>query len=686
MAESKEKIVCSSCGVKYRWKAELAGKSVKCKCGQKIKVPAQALGIVQGPSAPPPLPVQGQQAPSSTPAKSIPAPGAIPAPPPPRRCPKCKEAVSGNAVLCVSCGMMLDGSSSASTSVTSPGSQSRVRRDSTSRSAARQSTGRRESAYDQLDSSESVSPPKKPLLKNRWVQVGLGGVGMLVLVILWNSFVVIDFVAPPGSGTQSRTVKSVDFYNFDEATDLDDVKISAPNRITSGNTYLEATGSFKLFSVNANAGQWVFVWQGTGMRNGLQGLPTTYGPGVPASGVKSPPRHFSDRSANGDKGRKQWTNVQNFVVQSSFLDVYVAVVDHPYDADSRERARLFVDDAITRSRTIHHGKGIMALMRSFEKIDNPAWTAWLEKVAAMSVEDLEKESDPKQDKLIQNFIQSRAIETHREVAATLAILSDFKNKKVAGEVFASPAGRAALERMLNEREVSNETIDRYVKLVKLQLKDVQKALLRPFTEWEQEQRYRVFLKDVTSRVSELGPNFYEQRRALQDFDRRKVKDKSDWYQEAVNAALAKLPELDSKNSHWPLLMWLASTRDPEVFISVLFDCTKSNQSDLSYRTIQAFRYMRRSSAATPDQHRDYAWALFDNATRGLRPSRYLPLNKIESKNTPHNYMAAALVKHKADIYQLYKNSTREGLWKVLGYQAMYLDPELYKALNNSRKK
>src|SRR4051794_14523703 len=34
-------IQCSSCQKEYRWKPELSGKRVKCKCGNVIAVPAQ---------------------------------------------------------------------------------------------------------------------------------------------------------------------------------------------------------------------------------------------------------------------------------------------------------------------------------------------------------------------------------------------------------------------------------------------------------------------------------------------------------------------------------------------------------------------------------------------------------------------------------------------------------------------
>ena len=35
------KFSCDGCGKTYAWKAELAGRRVKCKCGQALTVPAQ---------------------------------------------------------------------------------------------------------------------------------------------------------------------------------------------------------------------------------------------------------------------------------------------------------------------------------------------------------------------------------------------------------------------------------------------------------------------------------------------------------------------------------------------------------------------------------------------------------------------------------------------------------------------
>src|SRR5688500_16493277 len=39
-----EHITCAACGAKYKWKPELVGKTVKCKCGEMIAVPVMREG------------------------------------------------------------------------------------------------------------------------------------------------------------------------------------------------------------------------------------------------------------------------------------------------------------------------------------------------------------------------------------------------------------------------------------------------------------------------------------------------------------------------------------------------------------------------------------------------------------------------------------------------------------------
>jgi hypothetical protein len=103
---------CSACNKQYRWKPELAGKTVKCKCGQPLAVPRQ---------------------PGGTPKAARPAP---PPPPPPKpksdgevdfdglyalaegaessssqdtgyRCPSCQAELAPGSAVCMHCGIDL---------------------------------------------------------------------------------------------------------------------------------------------------------------------------------------------------------------------------------------------------------------------------------------------------------------------------------------------------------------------------------------------------------------------------------------------------------------------------------------------------------------------------------------------------------------------------------------------------
>jgi hypothetical protein len=128
---------CSMCHKQYRLKEELAGKSAKCSCGHKMKVPQpseQAAGRSAGTE--PPVSKVAQSpgkirpaalAPTKLPAASKPRPSAktepddlvgsanlsswldeelkVAAPtPPPARCPGCDEVMTAGSVLCTKCG------------------------------------------------------------------------------------------------------------------------------------------------------------------------------------------------------------------------------------------------------------------------------------------------------------------------------------------------------------------------------------------------------------------------------------------------------------------------------------------------------------------------------------------------------------------------------------------------------
>ncbi|HSV13741.1 MAG TPA: hypothetical protein VLI90_05750, partial [Tepidisphaeraceae bacterium] len=137
--------VCSACGKKFVWKPELAGKTVRCKCGQSIAVPTGAAPAVAAPAAARPA-VKSQLAPQTAAVRKPPKPAASNEPslddlydlaadadsaPASRssaamesaavaapvavpgleddayRCPSCNEPMQAGSILCGSCGFNL---------------------------------------------------------------------------------------------------------------------------------------------------------------------------------------------------------------------------------------------------------------------------------------------------------------------------------------------------------------------------------------------------------------------------------------------------------------------------------------------------------------------------------------------------------------------------------------------------
>jgi hypothetical protein len=126
---------CSGCGKKYVWKPELAGKTVKCKCGQGIPVPAAAASPAAAPARKPPAiskPALAAAAPARSEADDLydlAADDAAPSPVRPAaasaapaivapvaipgmeddayRCPSCNEPMQPGAIICASCGFNL---------------------------------------------------------------------------------------------------------------------------------------------------------------------------------------------------------------------------------------------------------------------------------------------------------------------------------------------------------------------------------------------------------------------------------------------------------------------------------------------------------------------------------------------------------------------------------------------------
>jgi len=118
MPESDALIIrCPNCDKPYRWKVELAGKKVQCKCGQKFRVPALASGAVEAigppidaPKPPEPEPDAGgyevdfeddhPEPPAAKPLGAENAGGGD-------RCPSCGAKVKPEAVICLNCGFNL---------------------------------------------------------------------------------------------------------------------------------------------------------------------------------------------------------------------------------------------------------------------------------------------------------------------------------------------------------------------------------------------------------------------------------------------------------------------------------------------------------------------------------------------------------------------------------------------------
>ncbi|MEX0774845.1 MAG: hypothetical protein WD042_03920 [Phycisphaeraceae bacterium] len=96
--ESEAYLTCPSCGRKYRIRAELAGRKVICKCGQKLRIPTgDAHASEDGGGGIDAYELAGA---SGGVAAGKAANAA-------NRCPKCGNHIAPRAVLCINCGFNL---------------------------------------------------------------------------------------------------------------------------------------------------------------------------------------------------------------------------------------------------------------------------------------------------------------------------------------------------------------------------------------------------------------------------------------------------------------------------------------------------------------------------------------------------------------------------------------------------
>lgn len=115
MAEaSDDRVACPNCGKQYRWKPDLAGRKVVCKCGQKMRLPTTVSGEIE-PLGPPPKPVDPNEGSTydiefneEPAARADHATGSARSASAPSKCPSCNQPLKPGAVLCVNCGYNLE--------------------------------------------------------------------------------------------------------------------------------------------------------------------------------------------------------------------------------------------------------------------------------------------------------------------------------------------------------------------------------------------------------------------------------------------------------------------------------------------------------------------------------------------------------------------------------------------------
>jgi len=151
-----EQITCTGCGKAYRVKPELAGKKVKCKCGEVFEMPASPraegdeIGDLEMAAAPEPTK-------PAKPTKAAPPPDVQPA----QSCPNCQAACEADAVLCVNCGFNLKTGTKLNTT---------------------EQTGPRLDA-DDLRQRDQADLQRRHLMQERIVPIALVAVGLLINVV-----------------------------------------------------------------------------------------------------------------------------------------------------------------------------------------------------------------------------------------------------------------------------------------------------------------------------------------------------------------------------------------------------------------------------------------------------------------------------------------------------------------------
>jgi hypothetical protein len=149
------KFSCDACGKSYTWKPELAGKRVKCKCGQPMSIPSADPADEGGEFGD--LAALADGAPTT--------PGAVAGGP---TCPGCGSGVDPAAVICVNCGQNLKTGKKLKTSTAKTGGGA----------ADKFAPGYR--SYGAVNNEEGMSDKQKKLV----VFSSLGGLALIGVIIV----------------------------------------------------------------------------------------------------------------------------------------------------------------------------------------------------------------------------------------------------------------------------------------------------------------------------------------------------------------------------------------------------------------------------------------------------------------------------------------------------------------------
>jgi DNA-directed RNA polymerase subunit RPC12/RpoP len=98
-ASKEDRFKCTSCGRRFTWKRDIAGRKVRCKCGESIRVPKSVDS--QASSKDDTYELDFEKA--DAPREPLPSEQAA-APAHGGKCPSCAAEISKQAVICIQCG------------------------------------------------------------------------------------------------------------------------------------------------------------------------------------------------------------------------------------------------------------------------------------------------------------------------------------------------------------------------------------------------------------------------------------------------------------------------------------------------------------------------------------------------------------------------------------------------------